>query len=130
MEGGGGGSHEVVGKHSVKIENSQMTSIDATFNSTYHTKQLNPWPILLSNYVVIYSQLSTCLGEMKPFRDHLSTYIWTFETSFRSNPQSSLGNIQHQYLPKLLCVHLLCDGEKCLAVVCIEVDFSQIQSYM
>ena len=52
----GGGSHDVVGKGYVNTENRQMASIDAIFTSTYHTKQLNPWPNSSDNHVVKYSQ--------------------------------------------------------------------------
>ena len=65
------GSHEVAGKGYVNTENSQMASIGAT--STYHTKQLNPWPNSSGSRVVNYSQLSVCQGEMEPFEDHPST---------------------------------------------------------
>ena len=43
------------------------------FTSTYHTKQLNPWPNSLASHVVNYSWLSACQEEMEPFEDHPST---------------------------------------------------------
>ena len=51
-----------------------MASVGAIFTSTYHTKQLNPWPTLLASCVVIYIWLSAYPGEVEPFIDHLSTY--------------------------------------------------------
>ena len=53
---------------SIKPENSQMIC-----SSIYHTKQLNSWPTSLVSHVMIYSWLSVCLGEMEPFKGHLST---------------------------------------------------------
>ena len=50
--------------------NSQIASIRAIFISTYHTKQLNPWPTPPASHVVIYSQLSTCPGEVEPFKHY------------------------------------------------------------
>ena len=95
-------SHKVAGKSSVKTENSQMASIGAIFSSTYNTKQLlNPWPSSSASCVAIYSWLSACLGEMRPFKDHPSTCGCL--KSLKNKPQqSSLGNFQHQTLPELL----------------------------
>ena len=73
-----------------------MTYIGAIFTSTYHTKQLNPWPYSSASYVVNYSQLSACQLAMEPSKDHPSTRESL--TSERNN----LANFQHQYLPELL----------------------------
>ena len=61
------GSHKVAGKGYVFTKTSQMASIDVIFTSTYHTKQLNPWPNSLASHVVNCSQLSACQGDMQPF---------------------------------------------------------------
>ena len=56
-----------------------MASIVVIFTSTYHTKQLNPWPNSSASRVVNYSQLSACQGDMQPFesdpytRGHLTS---------------------------------------------------------
>ena len=68
MQGGRGagwvGSHEVAGKGYVLTKTSQMASIGVIFTSTYHTRQLNPWPNSSASRVVNYSQLSACQGDM------------------------------------------------------------------
>ena len=66
---------------------------------------------------------------------HLKTTTWVLVDiwhSGTSHSKSILGNFQHQYLPELLsyCVQLLCDGEKCFAVMCMEAGFCQIQSQL
>ena len=64
-EGGGwAGSHKVVGKGSVFTKTNQMASIGAIFTSTYHTKELNPWPNSPASRVVKNSQLSACQRDM------------------------------------------------------------------
>ena len=68
------GSHEVVGKDYVFTKNSQMASIGAIFISTYHTKQLNPWPNSLASHLVNYNQLSACQGDMESFEGYLGTH--------------------------------------------------------
>ena len=55
------GSHEVVGKGYVYTEKSQMTSIGTIFTSTFHTKQLNPWPNTSATHVRGELQLIVCL---------------------------------------------------------------------
>ena len=49
---------------SVFTKTSQMASSGAIFTSTYHTKQLNPWPNTPASRVVNYSRLSACQGDM------------------------------------------------------------------
>ena len=61
------GSHEVTGKGYIFPINSQMASIGTILTSTYHIKQLNPWPNSLALHVVNYSRLSACQGDMQPF---------------------------------------------------------------
>ena len=62
--GGCMSSHKVVGKGYVLTKTSQMASIGVIFTSTYHTKQLNPWPNSSASRVVNYSRLSACQGDM------------------------------------------------------------------
>ena len=57
----------------VFAKNREMTSIGAIFTSTYHSKQLNPWPNSLASRVVIHNQLSACQEKMGPFKGHPST---------------------------------------------------------
>ena len=64
---------------------SQMASIGVIFTSTYHTKQLNPWPNSSASRVVNYSQLSACQGDMQPFED--DPYTRGCLTSLRNKPQ-------------------------------------------
>ena len=79
------GSHKVVGKGYINTENSQMASIGAIFASTYHTKQLKPWPNSSASHVVNYSQLSARQGKIEPFKEHLCTCGRLI--SFRNKPQ-------------------------------------------
>ena len=67
------GSHEVADNGDVNSENNQMASIGTIFTSTYHTKQLNPWPNSSASCVVNYSQLSACQGDIQPFEGDPST---------------------------------------------------------
>ena len=95
------GSHKVAGKSYVFTKTSQMASIGVIFTSTYHTKQLNPWPNSSASHVVNYSQLSACQGDMQPFEGDL--YTRGRLTNLRNKPQQKQpGNFQHQYLAKLL----------------------------
>ena len=59
-----------MGKGYVNTENIYVAFIDAIFTSTYHTKQLNPWPNSSASLVVKYNQLSACQGKMEPFEDN------------------------------------------------------------
>ena len=52
---------------------SRIASIGAIFTSTFHTKQLNPWPNSSASCVVNYSRLSACQGDMQPFEGDPST---------------------------------------------------------
>ena len=79
------GSHEVAGKGYVFTKTSQMASIGVIFTSTYHTKQLNPWPNSSASRVVNYSQLSGCQGDMQPFEG--DPYTRGRLTSLRNKPQ-------------------------------------------
>ena len=79
------GSYEVVDKGYVNTENNHMASIDAIFSSTYHIKQLNPWPNSSSSFVVIYNWLSACPTYMELFKDHTSTHGCL--TSLKNKPQ-------------------------------------------
>ena len=85
----GVGSHKVVGsKDYVPTENSQMATISAfSLPYIYHTNQLNLWPISSGSW------LSACPGEMKPFKDQLSTHGHL--TSLRkSHSKSSQDNFK------------------------------------
>ena len=132
-------SHEVAGKGYVFTKTSQMTSNCANFTSTYHTKQLNPWPNSSASRVVNLSRLSASKGDMQPLEGDPNTHGCL--TSLRNKPctakqQNGLGNFQHQYLPELLvnaCVQLsfvscyhLCQ----LSFVYVEAGFSQIWSQL
>ena len=79
------GSHEVVGKGYFLTKTSQMESTGAIFTSTYHTKQLNPWPNPSASRVVNYNWLSACQGDVEPFEGDLSACGCL--TSFRNKPQ-------------------------------------------
>ena len=117
---GGGGGQVVTKWHTGKgyffTINSQMTSIDAIFICTYHTKKLNPWLNSSASCVVNYSRLSICQKDMESFEGDLSTVdIW--QASETSHSKNSLGNFQDQYLAELL-VQLSFDGEKCIWMLC------------
>ena len=95
------GSHKVAGKGYVFTKTSQMTSVGAIFTSTYHTKQLNPWPNSSASRVVNYSRLSACQGDMESFEGDPSTR-GRLTSLRRSHSKSSQGNFQPQYWPELL----------------------------
>ena len=63
----------MAGKGCVVTKTSQMASIGAIFTTTYHTKQLNPWPKSPVSHAVKYSQPSACQGDMQPFEGNVST---------------------------------------------------------
>ena len=73
------------GQRLVFTKISQMASIGVIFTSTYHTKQLNPWPNSSASCVVNYSQLSACQGDMQPFVG--DPYTCGRLTSLRNKPQ-------------------------------------------
>ena len=79
--------------------------------------------------MVNYSQLSASAlyREMEPFKDHASTHGHL--TSLRS--KSSLGNFQDRYFTEFLCsysYHVMV--KTCLAAMCVEAAFSEIQSHI
>ena len=111
-------SHKVAGKGYSKTENSQIVFIGAIFNSTYHTKQLNPWPNSPANCVMIYSWPYACPGKMKPFKDHPSTHACL--TSLRSK--------QQQKQPRKLLALLLFDGEKRVLLLCAYIEAAFLKS--
>ena len=113
------GSHEVVGKGYVFTKSSQMASIGVIFTSTYHTKQLNPWPNSSASRVVNYSQMSACQRDMQPFEGN--PYTRGCLASLRNKPQqSSPGNFQHQYLAELLVnVYSYCLMVKSVSCCCV-----------
>ena len=114
-----GGKPRSGGKGYVFTKTSQMASIGVIFTSTYHTKQLNPWPNSSASRVVNYSRLSACQGDMQPFEG--DPYTRGRLTSLRNKPQqSSPGNFQHQYLAELLVnmysYHLMVKSVSCYCV--------------
>ena len=116
---GGGGSHEVAGKGYVLTKTSQMASIGVIFTSTYHTKQLNPWPNSSASRVVNYSQLSACQGDMQPFEG--DPYTRGRLTSLRNKPQQKQPGKLSASIPGRVVsqrVQLLFDGEKCVLLLC------------
>ena len=85
----------------VLSKTSQMASIGVIFTSTYHTKQLNPWPNSSASRVVSYSRLSACLGDMQPFEG--DPYTRGRLTSLRNKPQQKQpGQLSASYLAELL----------------------------
>ena len=92
-----------------------MASIGVIFTSTYHTKQLNPWPNSSASRVVNYSQLSTCQGDMQPFEGDPYTH-----GRLTSPSKGSPGNFQHQYLAELLVnVYSYCLMVKSVFCCCV-----------
>ena len=123
------GSHEVADKGYVFTKTSQMACIGVIFTSTYHTKQLNPWPRPNSSasHVVNYSQLSACQGDMQPFEGDPYT-----RGRLTSHSKSSLGNFQHQYLAELLVnVYSYCLMVKSVSCYCVRGSrlFSDLVTY-
>ena len=125
------GSHRVAGKGYIFTKTSQMAFIGAIFTSTYHTKQLNPLINSSANYVVNYSWLFACQGEMEPFEDHSS--IRRCLTSLKSKPQQKQpGQLQHQYLTELLVnMHSHCLIVKTVSCFCVRGRwlFSNLVTY-
>ena len=106
--GGWEGSYRVAGKGYVFTKTSQMASIGIIFTSTYHTRQLNPWPNSSASRVVNYCQLSDCHGDMQPFEDDLYT----------RGRLTSLRNMSQQKQPGQLSAPIF-DGEKCVLLLCV-----------
>ena len=99
----------------VFTKTNKMASIGAIFTSTYHTKQLNPWPNSSTTCVMNHSRLSACQGDMQPFEPDPST-----RGRLTSHSKSSADNLQHQYLPELLVnvysYHLMVKSVPCCCV--------------
>ena len=90
-----------------------MAFIGTIFTSTYHTKELNPWPNSSARCVVNYSWLSACQGDMKPFEALMD--VW--QTSETSHNKSSSG---YQYLPEVLVtVYSFCLMVKSVSCCCV-----------
>ena len=122
------GRHEVVAKGYVFTKTSQMASIGVIFTSTYHTKQLNPWPNSSASRVVNYSQLSACQGDMQPFEGDPYT-----RGRLTSLSKSSPGNFQYQYQAELLAnVYSHCLMVKSVSCCCVRGSqlFSDLAWYM
>ena len=95
-----------------------MASIGVIFTSTYHTKQLNPWPNSSASRVVNYSQLYACQGDMQPFEG--DPYTRGLLTSLRNKPQQKQPGQLSTSIPGLIVsqrVRLLFDGEKCVLLL-------------
>ena len=96
-----------------------MASIGVIFTSTYHTKQLNPWPNSSASRVVNYSQLSACQGDMQPFEG--DPYTHGCLTNLRNKPQQKQPGQLSAPIPGWIVsqrVQLLFDGEKCVLLLC------------
>ena len=125
------GSHKVAGKGYVFTKTSQMPSIGVIFTTTYHTKQLNPWPNSSASRVVNYSQLSACQGicsHLKATR----TLVDVRQASETSHGKSSPGNFQHQYPAELLVnVYSCCLMVKSVSCCCVRGSrlFSNLVTY-
>ena len=99
-----------------------MASVVTIFSSTYHTKQLNPWPTSPASNVAIYSHLSACPGKMEPFKR--SPTIHGYLTSLRNKPQQKQsGPVSAPILDWIVsqCVQLSCDGES-VSFYCVGVS--------
>ena len=122
----------MAGKGYVFTETSQMASIGVIFTSTYHTKQLNPWPNSSASRVVNYSQLSACQGDMQPFES--DPYTCGRLTSLRNKPQQKQpGNFQHHYMAELLVnVYSYCLMVKSVSCCCVHGSrlFSDLVTYV
>ena len=109
----------MAGKGYVFTKTSQMASIGVIFTSTYHTKQLNPWPNSSASRVVNYSQLSACQGDMQPFEG--DPYTRGRLTSLRNKPRQNQPGQLSASIPGWIVnqrVQLLFDGEKCVLLLC------------
>ena len=98
---GQAGSYKVADKGYIFTKTSQMASIGAT---TYHTKQLNPWPNSSASCVVNYIATAGCLL-VQGICSHLKVtwaLVDVWQASETSHSKSSLGNFQHQYMAELL----------------------------
>ena len=109
----------MAGKGYVFTKTSQMASIGAIFTSTYHTKQLNPWPNSSASRVVNYSWLSACQGDMEPFEGDSSTRGRL--TNLTNKPQQKQprqisASIHASIVSQ--CIQLSFDGEKCVLLLC------------
>ena len=104
----------MVGKGYIFTKTSQMASIGAFF-TTYHTKQLNPWPNSSASRMVNYSQLSACQEDVEPFKGDPSTHGCL--ASLRNKPQQKQPG-QHSASIVSQCVQLSFDGEKCVLLLC------------
>ena len=99
---GWAGSYKVVGKGYLFTKTSQTASTGAIFTSTYHTKQLNPWPNSSTICVVNYCRLSACQGDMQPFEG--DPHIHGHLISLRNKPhQENPGQLSAPIYTYLNC---------------------------
>ena len=118
------GSHEVAGKSYFFTKTSQMGSFGVIFTSTYHTKQLNPWPNSSASCVVAKGICS----HIKATR----TLMDLRQASETSPSKSSLCNFQHQYLAELLVnIYSYCLMVKSVSCCCVRGSrlFSNLVTY-
>ena len=98
-----------------------MASIDAIFTSTYHAKQLNPWPNSSSTHIMISGEIIACCLLVKVIWRWIK-HSWTSdEPQIQATAKlSSLGNFQHQYLAELLVnVYRYCLMMKIVPCCCV-----------
>ena len=96
-----------------------MASIGVILTSTYHTKELNPWPNSSTSCVVNCSRPFTCQGDMQPFEGNLSTHGCL--TSLRNKPQHKQPGQLSAPIPGWIvsqCVQPSFNGEKCVLLLC------------
>ena len=101
-----------------------MASIGTIITSTYHTKQLNPWPHSSTSCVVNYSQLSAFQGNMEPFEGDPNTCGHLTSLKTKVVWATYIINIWLNWYSYCLMVKL------CFDVVFMEASFSQIRSHM
>ena len=75
-----------------------MTSVDAVFSFTNHTKWLNPLPTSPASHVVF---TAGCLLVQGPLEHHPRT-CGSLKSHRNELQQNSTGNLHHQYLAELL----------------------------
>ena len=97
------GSHKVADKGQIFTKTIQMVSIGAIFTSTFHTKQLNPWPNSPVSQVKWWVTAGYLLA--KGLWSHLKVtqaLVDVWQASETSHSKSSPSNFQHQHLSELL----------------------------
>ena len=117
---GVGGGGEATKWHHSRLKTAKWHQFGAIFSSTYHTKQLNPWPSYLTTLCIMVYTASWLLVQGR--WSHLKTAqapMEVIQILGTSHSKSSQGNFQYWYLPQLLVnvySYHACDGEKCVMV--------------